>query len=146
VYVFYNIIYAGVSYPAGLFSDRFGKRNALIIGMAIFSGVYFGFGLSSGTFIIWFLFFFYGIYAAFSEGVVKAWVSDLVPDEKRASAIGLLTMLSSFSIMLGSLLTGILWDSFGSSVPFIISGLVSLIAALLLFFLNKTEIKKLTTN
>jgi MFS family permease len=140
VYVFYNLIYALVSYPAGIFSDKFGKRNAFIIGLVIFSGVYFGFGLSSGTEIIWVLFLFYGIYAAFSEGVVKAWVSDLVPDQKRASAIGLLTMLSSFAIMVGSLLTGILWDAFGPSFPFIISGIISLIAALLLYFFNKNSL------
>ena len=142
VYVFYNLIYALVSYPAGLFSDKFGKRNALIIGLLIFSGVYFGFGLSTGTEIIWVLFFLYGIYAAFSEGIVKAWVSEIVPDKKRASAIGLLTMLSSFAIMAGSLVTGILWDAFGPAIPFIVSGIISFIAAILLYFLNKTETEK----
>jgi len=131
-----------VSYPAGLFSDKFGKRNALIIGLLIFSGVYFGFGLSTGTEIIWVLFFLYGIYAAFSEGIVKAWVSEIVPDKKRASAIGLLTMLSSFAIMAGSLVTGILWDAFGPAIPFIVSGMISFIAAILLYFLNKTETEK----
>ena len=146
VYVFYNLIYAIVSYPAGLFSDKFGKRNGLIIGLVIFSGVYFGFGLSSRTEVIWILFLFYGIYAAFSEGMVKAWVSDLVPDKKRASAIGLLTMLSGFAILLGSLVTGILWDAFGPSVPFIISGIVSLVAAFLLYFLNQKSLNKLATN
>ena len=137
VYVFYNLIYAITSYPAGKLSDKFGKRNALIAGLVIFSGVYFGFGLTSGTGIIWILFLLYGIYAAFSEGVVKAWVSDLVPDKKRGSAIGLLTMLSSFAIMSGSLITGVLWDAFGPSVPFIISGIISLISAFLLYFLNR---------
>jgi MFS family permease len=145
VYVFYNLVYALVSYPAGIYSDKFGKRNALIIGLVIFSCVYFGFGLSSGTEIIWVLFFLYGIYAAFSEGVVKAWVSDLISDKKRGSAIGLLTMLSSFAIMIGSLVTGILWDAFGPSVPFIISGIIGLISALLLYFLNKTKIQELTS-
>jgi len=146
LYVFYNLIYALSSYPAGLFSDKYGKRNAFIIGLVIFSGVYFGFGLTSGTGIIWILFLFYGLYAAFSEGVVKAWASDLVPDNKRASAIGLLTMLSGFAILLGSLMTGILWDKFGPAVPFLISGIISLLAALLLYILNKNELKNLAIN
>ncbi len=145
VYVFYNLVYAVASYPAGIFSDKFGKRNAFIIGLIIFSGVYFGFGLTSGSEIIWILFLFYGIYAAFSEGVVKAWVSDLVPDKKRASAIGLLTMLSGFAILFGSFLTGLLWDKFGPSVPFIISGIVSLLAAFLLFSLNRRQLKNIIT-
>ena len=139
VYVFYNLIYASASYPVGILADKFGKKNIFIAGLLIFSGVYFGFGLSSGIGVIWGLFFFYGLYAAFSEGVLKAWVSDLVPDSKRASAIGLITMLSSISIMLGSVATGILWDKFGAAVPFLLSGGVSLLVAVSLYFLSRKE-------
>jgi MFS family permease len=139
VYVFYNLVYASASYPAGILADKFGKKNIFIAGLLIFSGVYFGFGLSSGIGVIWGLFFFYGMYAAFSEGVLKAWVSDLVPDNKRASAIGLMTMLSSFSIMLGSVVTGILWDKFGATVPFFLSGGVSLAVAISLYLLSLKE-------
>jgi MFS family permease len=139
VYVFYNLIYASASYPAGIFADKFGKKNIFIVGLLIFSGVYIGFGSSSGIGVIWVLFFFYGIYAAFSEGILKAWVSDLVPDNKRASAIGLITMLSSFAIMLGSVLTGILWDKFGAVVPFLLSGGISLCVAVSLYFLSRKE-------
>jgi MFS family permease len=142
-YVFYNLIYAAASYPAGIFSDKFGKKNVLILGLVLFSGVYLGFGLTSGSEVIWGLFFFYGLYAAFSEGVLKAWVSDLVPDNKRGSAIGLITMLSSFAVMTGSFVTGVLWDKFGAQVPFILSGVVSLIVARFLFTLNKKEKVKL---
>ncbi|MGE5429494.1 MAG: MFS transporter [Syntrophomonadaceae bacterium] len=133
-YVFYNLVYASFSYPAGILSDKVGKKNVLTAGLVVFSAVYFGFA-SSGSFILmWGLFALYGIYAAFTEGITKAWVSDLIKDENRGSAIGLLTMLSSFAVMTGSVLTGILWDRFGSSVPFIISSIVSLIIAIILFF------------
>jgi MFS family permease len=146
VYVFYNLVYAASSYPAGLLADKFGKKGIFITGLLIFSAVYFGFGLTSGISVVWGLFFMYGLYAAFSEGVLKAWVSDLVPDNKRASAIGLITMLSSFAIMLGSLLTGILWDNFGAQVPFLLSGAVSLIVAVFLYFLNQKEKTAIITN
>jgi MFS family permease len=143
VYVFYNLVYASASYPVGILSDKLGKKNIFLAGLLIFSGVYFGFGLSSGIGVIWGLFFFYGLYAAFSEGVLKAWVSDLVPDNKRASAIGLITMLSSISIMLGSVVTGLLWDKFGAAVPFLVSGGVSLVAAVSLYlFSRKEQIKR----
>jgi MFS family permease len=130
-YIFYNLIYASASYPLGRISDKFGKRNIFIIGLLIFSLVYFGFATTSHEIIIWILFAFYGIYAAATEGVVKAWVSDLIPDQKRGTAIGLLTMLSSFALMAGSFLTGILWDQFGSQEPFLISSGVSFILIIL---------------
>ncbi len=135
-YIFYNLIYAGASYPAGILSDRFSKKKIYIIGLIIFSIVYFGFATAPGLNIIWGMFILYGIYAASTEGIAKAWVSDLIPDRNRSTAIGLFTMLSSLAMMLGSLFTGILWDAFGSTIPFLVSSAVSLLVALILLFLK----------
>jgi MFS family permease len=128
-YIFYNLIYAAASYPLGGLSDKYGKKKIFSLGLVIFSLVYFGFAFIPDIKIIWLLFAFYGIYAAATEGISKAWVSDLIADEQRGSAIGLLTMLSGFSVMIGSYLTGILWDNFGSAVPFLLSAVVSLFIA-----------------
>ncbi len=136
-YVFYNIIYAIFSYPLGGFADKFGKQKVFSFGLLIFSLVYFGFALLNNINLIWILFVLYGIYAASTEGVSKAWISDLIPSEQRGSAIGLLTMLSSFAVMLGSFLTGILWDQFGSSIPFLISAIISLVISFLIMFGRK---------
>ncbi len=134
-YVFYNFIYAVLSYPVGIIADKYGKKKVFIIGLFIFSIVYMGFALSSGFVLMWFLFGLYGFYAAASEGVTKAWVSDLIPGELRGTAIGLITTCISLAAMSGSVLTGVLWDSFGAQVPFVISSIVSaLIAFLLLKF------------
>ena len=134
-YVFYNLIYALFSYPIGKLSDKLGKHLVYGGGLLIFSLVYFGFAFITQSFFIWILFAFYGIYSAATEGISKAWVSDLVPDENRGSAIGLLTMLSSFAIMLGSFTAGFLWDMFGSKVPFLTSAIISLsIGSIILVF------------
>lgn len=133
-YVFYNIIYAIFSYPLGGLADKYGKQKVFSFGLMIFSAVYFGFAFLNDINLIWILFALYGIYAASTEGVSKAWISDLIPSEQRGSAIGLLTMLSSFSVMLGSFLTGILWDWFGSSFPFLLSAISSLLIAMIIHF------------
>jgi MFS family permease len=138
-YVFYNIIYAAASYPLGGLSDKYGKRNIFASGLLVFSIVYIGFAFIKNIDFIWLLFALYGIYAASTEGVSKAWISDLIPNELRGSAIGLITMLSSFAIMLGSFLTGILWDQFGSRVPFLLSAIVSLIIAVIIFVKTTPE-------
>ncbi|MEJ2194275.1 MAG: MFS transporter [Ignavibacteriaceae bacterium] len=136
-YVFYNIIYAVFSYPLGRLSDKFGKHLIYGGGLFIFSLVYFGFAFITQSFFIWILFALYGVYSASTEGVLKAWVSDLVPNENRGSAIGLLTMFSSFAIMLGSFATGLLWDAFGSTVPFLTSAVVSLAIGSIILVVRK---------
>jgi MFS family permease len=117
------------SYPIGKYSDKIVKKKVYVTGLYIFAGVYLGFALFPDISFIWVLFALYGIYAASTEGVVKAWVSDLIPDEQRGSAIGLLTMFTSLSLMLGSFVAGFLWDQFGSMVPFLLSSIVSAVIA-----------------
>ncbi|MBT8385970.1 MAG: MFS transporter [Ignavibacteria bacterium] len=136
-YVFYNFIYAIASYPLGKLSDEYGKNLIYGGGLLVFSLVYFGFAFFEETIFIWILFALYGLYSAATEGISKAWVSDLVPDERRGSAIGLLTMLSSFAIMLGSFTAGILWDAFGSTVPFLLSAVVSLVIGVIILAIKK---------
>lgn len=136
-YVFYNFIYAAASYPFGKFSDKYGKNTIYGGGLLVFSLVYFGFAFLSQAYFIWILFTFYGLYSAATEGISKAWVSDLVPDERRGSAIGLLTMLSGFAIMLGSFTAGFLWDEFGSHTPFLFSAIVSLIIGIIILITRK---------
>jgi len=135
-YVFYNLVYAAASYPLGGISDKYGKKKVFTFGLIIFSLVYFGFAFIDNINFIWILFALYGVYAASTEGVSKAWISDLIPNEYRGSAIGLITMLSSFAVMFGSFLTGILWDKFGSTIPFLFSASVSLLIAFILFMYN----------
>ena len=141
-YICYNLIYAGASYPLGGLADKYGKRKIFSLGLIIFSLVYFGFALIPDIEIIWVLFALYGIYAAATEGISKAWVSDLIPDEQKGSGIGLLTMLSSFAIMLGSFTAGFLWDKFGPSVPFLVSAIVSLIIAFFIFLQKEDNADK----
>lgn len=128
-YVFYNLIYAISSYPLGIVSDKFGKRKMLVAGLIIFSFVYFGFAVNHQFYYIWFLFALYGIYAAATEGISKAWVSDMISSDFRGTAIGLLSMLSSLSVMVGSFCAGILWDSMGPEIPFFTSSIVTLVVA-----------------
>lgn len=135
-YIFYNMVYAVTSYPIGQYADKAGKKKVFVAGLYIFSAVYLGFALFPGVYVIWILFALYGIYASSTEGVVKAWISDLIPDEQRGSAIGLLTMMMSFAIMIGSFIAGELWDHFGSAVPFLLSSTVSAIAASLFLIIK----------
>jgi MFS family permease len=140
-YVFYNLIYSVFSYPLGIAADKLGKSNVFILGLIVFSLVYFGFAFNQNFYVIWLLFALYGFYSAATDGVTKAWISDLIPDEFRGSAIGLLNSLTSFGIMLGSILAGFLWDQFGSQVPFLLSAGISLFIAMILV-LFKARISK----
>jgi MFS family permease len=129
-YVVYNVTYAGLSYPGGALSDRIGRRPILVAGFLIFALVYAGFAAVTDDWMIWPLFAVYGGYIALTEGVSRAYVADLVPDERRASAIGLYSASTGATLLIASLIGGALWDFIGPSATFIFGSATALAAAL----------------
>ena len=83
---------------------------------------------------MWLLFIFYGLYYALTEGVLKAWIADLVPSSLRASVFGIFSWMVGLVAFPASLLAGWLWQRYSPAVPFYFASVLSLLAALLLLF------------
>jgi len=131
-YVVYNITYSLSSMPAGMLSDRIGRRNVMIGGFLIFSIVYLGFAMANAGYLVWILFAIYGFYIAMTDGVSKAYAVDLVPADKRGTAIGLYYTVTGLMALAASIIAGLLWDFLGASAPFLFGSATALIAALFL--------------
>jgi len=122
-YIFYNLVYAALSYPIGAFADKIGLKTMLIAGLLIFSGVYFFFGFAASIMAFGSLFLFYGIYAASTEGISKALISNMASKSDTATAIGFYNSFASIFTLLASSLAGLLWYSVGPKAMFMISGI-----------------------
>jgi len=132
-YVLYNFVYMGVALPAGIRSDKGGRRGVLVVGLLIFAGVYAGFAFVTSNLFIWPLFAIYGLYIALTDGVTKALITDLVPADQRATAIGTYGTLTGIAALVASIVAGVLWDRVSTAAPFVLSAVGALIGALLLF-------------
>ena len=130
-YVIYNIFFALFSYPAGVLADRIGFKRVLIAGFLIFAAVYAGFGLAHSSLAVWFLFAIYGFYIAFTEGVSKAYISNIAPKDKVATAIGLYYTITGAAVLFASLAGGWLWSAFGAPATFYYGSATALIASVL---------------
>ena len=126
VYIFYNLIYALFSFPVGILADNVGLKTIFITGLALFATVYFGMSVNTNLYLFFGLFFLYGIYASATEGISKAWISNITDKKDTATAIGTFSGLQSICTMLASSLTGFIWFEFGASTAFIITGTVTL--------------------
>jgi MFS family permease len=134
--ILFNAVYAIASRPAGVLSDRLGRKRVIAFGWSMYVLVYLGFALSSGGWLIWLLFAFYGLYYGVAEGVCRACVADMVAPEKRGTAYGLYHGSVGFTLLAASLLAGWLWDSVSPATPFFFGAGLSAVAmaALLIFF------------
>ena len=81
---------------------------------------------------MWALFIIYGAYFGMTEGVEKAFVADMVPENKRGTAYGLYNLAFGITVFPASLLFGLIWNEFGVPTAFIASACVSILAMLLL--------------
>ncbi len=134
-YIFYNLIYAAASYPMGILADKIGFKKIILFGFILFSIVYGGFAFNPSIGLIFILFSIYGIYAAATEGVIKAWITNLSHGENTATAIGFYTSCESVCALLASIIAGALWTNFGSTSTFITTATISLLV--LIYFLLK---------
>ena len=133
----FTLIYALLSTPLGVLSDRIGRRKLIIAGWLTYGLVYLGFAVSTTGWQIWVLFGFYGIYYAATEGVAKALVADLVSPERRGMAYGIYNAAIGLTVFPASLIAGLLWQGLGPwhglgpSAPFIFGAVLALLAGLL---------------
>ncbi|HMS64010.1 MAG TPA: MFS transporter [Ignavibacteria bacterium] len=134
VYIFYNLIYAISSLPIGILADKIGLKNNFIFGLVLFAFIYGSFAFNPGPEIIYFLFFCYALYASSTEGISKAWISNISEKKDTATALGFYTGINSIFSLLASSLAGLVWYSFGSDVMFIYSSAGAL--AVTVYFLN----------
>ncbi len=129
VYFVYNMVYSMLSYPAGRLSDKIGRKTLLVAGYATYGLVYLGFAFAKASWHVWALFGVYGAYIALTEGIEKALVADIAPQDLRATTIGLHATLVGIGLLPASLLAGFLWNLFGPQATFIFGGVMGLVAA-----------------
>jgi MFS family permease len=134
-YVFYNLVYAVASYPLGAMADRVGLKPVLLGGLTLFALVYLGMAWADTPWRVGVLFFLYGVYAASTEGIAKAWISNIVPPSETASAIGTFAGFQSLCALGASSLAGALWYGFGATAAFAVTGVVTLIVLAYVAFL-----------
>jgi len=136
-YVLFNFTYAIFSIPAGIISDKIGPKKVLLAGFLLFSAVYLFFGLAHSSLFLWFLFPVYGMYMALTEGVGKAYISNLVPQEKTGTAFGVYQTTIGLTTFFASLIAGLLWTYIDVRLPFIFGSIIAAISAFLFVVLGK---------
>lgn len=133
-YVVYQAAFAIFATPAGILSDRWSRRQVMQVGFVIFALVYFAFAQANRALWVWPLFCLYGFYAAMTEGVGKATITDMVDAEHRGAAIGIFYAATGTASLVASVLAGWLWTNFGAAATLRLSAALAMLAVVLLRF------------
>ncbi|GAB6197343.1 MFS transporter [Lysobacter xanthus] len=135
VLVVMSLVYAVSAFPAGVLSDRLGRRGVLVVGLLVLVAsdlVLARAGspaLALGGAALW------GLHMGLTQGVLGAFVADHAPADARGTAFGVLGLVTGVALLAASATAGALWDAFGAAWTFKAGAafaLASLVAALLL--------------
>ena len=139
IYALFNVTYSALSYPLGVLSDRIGRWRIIATGWSIYAASYVGFAFLPASYAwgMWPLMAGYGVYMALTDGINKALIADHAPSEHRGAAMGLFYALTGVTTLFASLLTGIVWDSFGPTQAMLLSAVFAILAIFALAVLGR---------
>jgi len=129
-YIFYNLVYACFSYPIGILADKIGMKKIFISGLILFALTYVGMAYAETKLAFIGLFFLYGVFSAATEGIAKAWITNICEKKNTATAIGTYTAFQSVVTLLASSVAGLIWFYFGATSTFLLSGGIAFVVAI----------------
>ena len=133
-YVMYNLVWAIGSYPLGILADKIGFKKLFIAGLFLFALVYTGFAFDPSIKTIFILFALYGVFSAATDGISKAWITNIAHNKNTATAVGFYTSCQSICTLGASTIAGLIWDELGSAYTFSITAGIAFLVMLYFFF------------
>jgi len=137
-YLIFTLTAAITSAPLGKLGDRIGRRPTLFLGFTFFGAMCVLFLFVPNFWTVLFALIFYGASIGATVPIQSSLVAELSPLEVRASILGLYQMLIGFAALPASFIAGFLWVIFGPSFTFGLGLILTVIAALILPFVDES--------
>ena len=140
LYVLFYVVYVIVAIPAGMLSDRIGRRPVLMASYLVFAIVSLGLIFTSSLHNVLPFFAIYGVSFAMFDGVQRAYVVDFAPEHLRATTLGTFHTAIGLVALPGGYIAGMLWDKISPEATFVYGLVLAIISSLLLLSVKpKTE-------
>ncbi len=127
-----HVIKASMATTGGRLGDRYGRRNALALGWAVYAVTWSAVGFAETIPLLVALAAVYGTSHGLVEGSERALVAELARGQDKGKAFGVYNMMVGLAALAASATFGLVWDGLGSGAAFGGSGAIAFIAAVTL--------------
>ncbi|WP_323018430.1 MFS transporter [Castellaniella sp.] len=127
-----NLAYSLSAYPFGRLSDRCSHRTLLAVGLVVLLAADLLLAVGSHWSVIMLGVLLWGIHLGATQGLLATMVADTVPADLRGTAYGFFNLVAGVTMLLASVLAGLLWDRLGAAATFYGGAGLCLLALLVL--------------
>jgi MFS family permease len=128
VLVLMNLVYAFAAYPAGALSDRADRITILGVGFGFLVAADLVLAFTNGLAGVAIGVALWGLHLGFTQGLLATLVADTAPPELRGTAFGMFNLLSGLSLLIASVLAGLLWERIGPQGTFVAGAVFTALA------------------
>jgi MFS family permease len=139
LYVLFYIVYTLCAIPAGILSDKIGRKPVLIAGYILFAATAICLMYTAQLYMLIFVFILYGVFFGFIDGVQRAFVVDLAPPDIKGTALGTFHTATGVIALPAGFIAGILWDTFSPQATFLFALALSICSLLLFTFVKNSK-------
>lgn len=137
LYLIFTVAAAIFSVPSGRLSDKIGRKALMVLAFISWGAVCLSLILWSSHVVVVLTFALYGLHKGILDTVQTTFVSELSPEHYRATGLGVFQMAVGLCALPASLIAGLLWDQVSVFAPLYLSIVLTLIATVLLMFVEK---------
>src|SRR3989441_4042456 len=138
LYVLFNIVYAANAFPAGILSDRVGRKPVVLVGYVLFVAMAVLLAVSTALIVLIVGFVLYGLAYGMAEGTQRALVADFAPPEIKATVLGAYHTSVGVVKLASGLVAGFLWVAVSPSATFAFGAVLASAAAVALSLWHPT--------
>ncbi len=136
LYVLFYVVYVIAAIPAGMLSDRIGRKPVLIASYLMFAIVSLGLIYTSSLYSVLPFFALYGVSFAMFDSVQRAYVVDFAPEHLKATTLGSFHTAIGLVALPGGYIAGMLWDKISPEATFVYGLALAIISSLLLLLVK----------
>jgi MFS family permease len=136
LYVLFYVVYVIAAIPAGMLSDRIGRKPVLIASYLMFAIVSLGLIYTSSLYSVLPFFALYGVSFAMFDSVQRAYVVDFAPEHLKATTLGTFHTAIGLVALPGGYIAGMLWDKISPEATFVYGLALAIISSLLLLLVK----------